>query len=94
MPFPPYTFRAAQLTLPQSIVPSNNQFMRSFVDLLKRIFVYDPARRITAKEALQHQWFKEPAQPDDGTEAAKIRAERVRMEAASMNDRRLPPIRT
>ncbi|KAL2107317.1 hypothetical protein VUR80DRAFT_5411 [Thermomyces stellatus] len=76
------------------IIPPSNPFMRNFLDLLKRIFVYDPARRITAKEALQHPWFKEPAQPDDGTEAAKIRAERMRMEAASMNDRRLPPIRS
>jgi len=66
------------------------------LDLLKKIFVYDPARRITAKEALQHPWFKEPAQPDDGTEAAKIRADRMRMEAASlsMEARRLPPIRS
>lgn len=78
----------------QDILPSTNPFMRNFLDLLKRIFVYDPARRITAKEALQHPWFKEPAQPDDGTEAAKIRAERMRIEAASLNDRRLPPIRT
>ena len=78
----------------QDIIPSTNPFMRNFLDLLKRIFVYDPARRITAKEALQHPWFKEPAQPDDGTEAAKIRAERMRIEAASMHDRRLPPIRT
>jgi dual-specificity kinase len=43
--------------------------------LLKRIFVYDPARRITAKEALQHQWFKEKS-TDDGTEAARIREEK------------------
>jgi dual-specificity kinase len=41
--------------------------------------VYDPAQRITAKQALNHPWFKEMAQPDDGTEAAKIRLERQRM---------------
>jgi dual-specificity kinase len=40
---------------------------------LKKIFVYDPNERITAKEALQHQWFKELATADDGTEATKIR---------------------
>jgi dual-specificity kinase len=46
------------------------------LDLLKKIFVYDPADRITAKQALQHPWFKEVATPDDGTEAAKIRIQR------------------
>ncbi|KAM0324324.1 hypothetical protein ACHAQA_008103 [Verticillium albo-atrum] len=62
------------------IIPSNNTFFKNFLDLLKKIFIYDPAHRITAKEALNHPWFKEPAQPDDGTEAAKIRLERSRME--------------
>ena len=47
------------------------------MDLLRKIFVYDPADRITAKQALQHAWFKEAATPDDGTEAAKIRAQRL-----------------
>jgi dual-specificity kinase len=62
------------------IIPGNNAFLKNFVDLLKRIFVYDPAHRITAKQALQHPWLKEMAQPDDGTEAAKIRQERIRQE--------------
>ncbi|EWZ43876.1 kinase-like domain-containing protein [Fusarium oxysporum f. sp. albedinis] len=62
------------------IIPGNNTFLKNFVDLLKKIFVYDPAHRITAKQALQHPWLKEMAQPDDGTEAAKIRMERIRME--------------
>lgn len=52
------------------------------MDLLKRIFVYDPAQRITAKEALQHPWFKEIATPDDGTEAAKIKVEREQEQVA------------
>jgi dual-specificity kinase len=39
--------------------------------------VYDPAHRITAKQALQHPWFKSKAQADDGTEAAKIRLQRL-----------------
>lgn len=54
--------------------------MKNFLDLLKKIFVYDPSQRITAKQALNHPWFKEMAQPDDGTEAAKIRLERIRLE--------------
>lgn len=52
--------------------------MSEFLNLLRRIFVYDPAERITAKEALQHPWFREVAGPDDGTEAQKIRRERER----------------
>jgi dual-specificity kinase len=43
---------------------------------LRKIFVYDPAERITAKQALQHPWFKSVATADDGTEAAKIRLQR------------------
>jgi dual-specificity kinase len=63
----------------QDIIPSNSAFSRQFLDLLKKIFVYDPAQRITAKQALQHPWFKEVAHPDDGTEAAKIRIQRMQM---------------
>lgn len=47
------------------------------LDLLKKIFVYDPTKRITAKEALKHPWFRETL-VDDGTEAVRIRMERER----------------
>ncbi|KAL7626653.1 serine threonine protein kinase CMGC group [Parahypoxylon ruwenzoriense] len=60
------------------IIPSSSAFLRSFLDLLQKIFVYDPAKRITARKALEHEWFREPPVPDDGTEAAKIRIERMR----------------
>lgn len=59
----------------QEIIPATTEFNHQFLDLLRRIFVYDPAKRITAKEALQHQWFKEKS-TDDGTEAARIREEK------------------
>ncbi|KAL1967431.1 hypothetical protein VTN77DRAFT_3216 [Rasamsonia byssochlamydoides] len=52
-------------------IPTNNSFNRQFLDLLQKIFVYDPKNRITAKEALKHPWFKETI-IDDGTEAARI----------------------
>ncbi|KAI1073850.1 kinase-like domain-containing protein [Whalleya microplaca] len=60
------------------IIPTSSPFLKSFLDLLQKIFVYDPAKRITARQALEHEWFREPPIPDDGTEAAKIRLERVR----------------
>ncbi|KAI6092537.1 kinase-like protein [Hypoxylon rubiginosum] len=60
------------------IIPSSSPFLKSFLDLLQKIFVYDPAKRITARQALEHEWFRQPAVPDDGTEAAKIRLERMR----------------
>ncbi|KAG6123944.1 hypothetical protein E4U22_000933 [Claviceps purpurea] len=66
------------------IIPSNNQFFKNFLDLLRKIFVYDPAQRITAKQALNHPWFKEAVQPDDGTEAAKLRLERKRLEQQNL----------
>jgi dual-specificity kinase len=57
-------------------IPPNNDFNNQFLDLLKKIFVYDPAKRITAKQALRHPWFKETLQ-DDGTEATRIRDEKA-----------------
>ena len=53
----------------------NTDFNKQFLDLLRKIFVYDPKNRITAKEALQHPWFKESI-VDDGTEAHRLRLER------------------
>ncbi|KAL6300231.1 kinase-like domain-containing protein [Sparassis latifolia] len=32
-------------------------------DLLRQLFAYDPDRRLTAKEALQHKWFQEDPLP-------------------------------
>ncbi|KAH6624209.1 kinase-like domain-containing protein [Chaetomium sp. MPI-SDFR-AT-0129] len=63
----------------RDIIPPTSKFLKEFLDLLEKIFVYDPAQRITAKQALQHPWFREVAHPDDGTEAARIRADKQRM---------------
>lgn len=63
----------------QDIIPKNTTFFKNFHDLLRKMFIYDPVQRITAREALNHPWFKEMAPPDDGTEAAKIRMEKRRM---------------
>lgn len=50
-------------------------FNRQFLDLLKKIFVYDPAKRITAREALRHPWFNENCK-DEGVTIATMRKER------------------
>ncbi|KAK4039946.1 kinase-like domain-containing protein [Parachaetomium inaequale] len=71
-------FVKAMKRLPD-IIPPSTKFLQQFLDLLQKIFVYDPAHRITAKQALQHPWFREVAHPDDGTEAARIRADKQRM---------------
>ncbi|KYK56537.1 hypothetical protein DCS_03537 [Drechmeria coniospora] len=63
----------------RDIFPSTTYF-HNLLDLLNKIFIFDPAKRITAREALNHAWFKEMAGPDDGTEAARIRLERQRVE--------------
>jgi serine/threonine protein kinase len=78
------------------IVVGNSEFLTLFVDLLKKIFVYDPDRRIKAKQALQHPWFKLVCTPDDGTEAVKIRLEQMQRERAAERSiregQRLAPI--
>ncbi|KAF5119753.1 Cyclin-dependent kinase D-1 [Metarhizium anisopliae] len=67
-------------------MPSSSQFFIHFLDLLKKIFVYDPANRITATQALHHPWFDEVSQPDDGTEAAKIGLERKVLEQSRFSE--------
>ena len=67
--------RNVLLTVVQEIIPPHTEFNRQFLDLLRRIFVYDPKKRISAKEALQHAWFRETLQ-DDGTEATRIKLTR------------------
>lgn len=59
----------------KDIIVPNTPFNKQFLDLLRKIFIYDPTKRITAKEALKHPWFKESL-IDDGTEAARIRRKR------------------
>ncbi|KAK2762307.1 dual specificity protein kinase kns1 [Arachnomyces sp. PD_36] len=68
------------------ILPTTS-FNKQFLDLLRKIFVYDPKNRITAKQALKHPWFKETL-IDDGTEALRIGSEsrearRAEQQAAS-----------
>ena len=57
-------------------IPPHSNFNKQFLDLLAKIFVYDPKKRISAKQALNHPWFKETLQ-DDGTEAIKIRLSNI-----------------
>lgn len=72
----------------EETIPPTNNFNKLFLDLLRRIFVYDPKKRITAREALKHPWFDELVE-DDGTEAGRIRVERERQ--AGEKDREKEP---
>lgn len=79
------------LTLFQEFIPSSTPFNKQLLDLLRKIFVYDPRQRITAKQALKHPWFKESL-IDDGTEALRIRDQReaaARVEDDSRQPKRL-----
>ncbi|TQV98423.1 protein kinase lkh1 [Cordyceps javanica] len=60
----------------EDIIPPTNPFLSGFLDLLHKMFAFDPNNRITAREALQHPWFQENTR-DDGTEAARLHAERT-----------------
>ena len=69
------------------IIPPTTNFNKLFLDLLKRIFVYDPKKRITARDALKHPWFDEIVE-DDGTEAGRISVERERLALEDAAQRR------
>ncbi|EXK23537.1 CMGC/CLK protein kinase [Fusarium oxysporum f. sp. melonis 26406] len=56
--------------LDQIIPRRSNAFRKNFADLLKRIFVFNPDHRITAKQALQHPCLIGVVQRDEGTVAA------------------------
>ena len=39
-------------------VDDEPEYEDNFLDLVKKLLVFDPSRRITAEEALKHPWFK------------------------------------
>jgi len=79
--------RILTVTPIQEFIPASSPFNRHLLDLLRKIFVYDPKTRITAKEALKHPWFKETL-VDDGTEALRIREERAIQTGAGPDPKR------
>lgn len=71
----------------EEIIPQTTQFNKLFLDLLRKIFVYDPKKRITAREAMKHPWFSELVE-DDGTEAGRIKIEREKLKEEAMQQER------
>ncbi|EPS43268.1 hypothetical protein H072_2737 [Dactylellina haptotyla CBS 200.50] len=64
----------------EEMIPQTCSFYRQLLDLLKKIFVYDPAKRISARDALKHPWFNEVIR-DEGITVAQMRIDReVEME--------------
>ena len=45
------------------IIPPTTQFNKLFLDLLRKIFVYDPKKRITARGMLEHPWWHSEPKP-------------------------------
>ncbi|KAH7909499.1 kinase-like domain-containing protein [Hygrophoropsis aurantiaca] len=41
----------------QDIIPPSDQVNRQFMDLVRRLLAFDPAQRITVREALRHPYF-------------------------------------
>jgi dual-specificity kinase len=45
----------------QEMICPDTELNRALLDLLREMFVYDPAKRITAEKALRNRYFKIPA---------------------------------
>lgn len=50
--------QAHESTISGIPVASTSQFWDQFIDLVSKMFIYDPAKRITARQALAHPWFQ------------------------------------
>jgi serine/threonine protein kinase len=60
---PQITFAGIDANRLQEIIRPDTELNRELVNLLHEIFVYDPARRITAEQALRHRYFTIPSEP-------------------------------
>jgi dual-specificity kinase len=41
----------------QDVIPPTDQINKQFVDLVRRLLAFDPAQRITVRDALHHPYF-------------------------------------
>ena len=56
----------------QEMIRPDTEMNRELLDLLQKIFVYDPTRRITAGQALRHRYFRLPASDDSNDDRLQI----------------------
>lgn len=52
----PVTIRSISICL-QEVIPPSDQINKHFLDLVRRLLAFDPAQRITVRDALHHPYF-------------------------------------
>jgi dual-specificity kinase len=52
-----YLFLVHSLRLPQDVIPPTDVINRQFLNLVQKLLTFDPAQRITVRDALNHPYF-------------------------------------
>lgn len=53
------------LAILQDIIHPTDQINRLFLDLVRRLLCFDPAQRITVRDALNHAYFMQSISPEE-----------------------------
>lgn len=51
-------------TISQDVIPPTDNINREFLDLVRKLLAFDPAHRLTVREALQHPYFSLSIPPE------------------------------
>lgn len=49
---------------PQEVIPPTDNVNREFLDLVRKLLAFDPAQRLTVREALEHPYFSLQIPPE------------------------------